>query len=197
MNTPTYAEPSYSDNAPKKRGCFGPWCLWASCGCLLLIVLGLGGMLVFGKNALEKAQRNAVPLTPVEIAKILPEGVPMYPGATVNAFLTRALNTSQGKNQFEGQFQTGDFKVSDGKWLIIQTDDSADTIADWYETKLKAKGWTRSQVNDIPDTFAFRKGKAGMAVSGAVRNKSIPLIGGNVWILSGTMTATGPSGVAR
>ena len=83
-----------------------------------------------GKTATLQGDQNKLP-------DGLPGTVPTYPGATVKSATT--ITTDKGSN-FTFAMETGD---------------DVQTVAAWYKSQLKDKGWTVSSATSVPNATIF------------------------------------------
>ena len=118
-----------SGYGPPPRG-GKPWWVWAlgGCGgCLIVLVLVVGGLSIFVRQRLKSI--NVGPITKASIEQSL--GVPTYPNAqlepTITEYTLKGLRLTMG-SLFKGV----------GAYI---TQDSPEQVATFYKKKLTASGW--------------------------------------------------------
>ncbi len=129
----------YVPPPPAARG-RSPW-LYVGLGCGLLVLLSFVGCLVAGKKIADGFSASAKqPFdAPKAVAALKTEGIPVYPGATVNEEMSKALRATF--SVFEGFPGMSSMKFNSVAFTSPGTDEE---IADWYDKKLPAAGWKAS-----------------------------------------------------
>ena len=128
-----------------------PW-VAVGLGCLGLSVLGFGGCIVLVNSVKNKVVASMKkPLSPEQAVSSL-NGLPVYPGATVDIPTTKIMRgTSETMSAMMGKA-----KMS---MVVFRVKDVApEKVGAWYDKNLAAAGWHAS-AGDAADQFASQNSK--------------------------------------
>lgn len=155
---PGFPPPGQGFGPPPRRG--RPWWVWAlfGCGGCALLAAILVAVLSFSAfNAFQSVSKQVGPVNQASIQQSLGE-VPLYPGSTLDTSTTqstlvtyRLLETNLMHRKPGSVFRAV---------AAQQTSDSADKVVKFYDQKLEAAGWKKSQTTatGFAEQRQYRKG---------------------------------------
>lgn len=147
--TPSFGQPPYAAPPPPPRGRTSPFMYCLGCmGVLTVIVIIIGIISYVG------VKKVMSPITAADVQKILPPGVPLYPG--LSAVVEEQSRTIQLPAK------GGNHKAS---VLAFHTNEPMSVIGPWYETRLKQQGWAGGVSAKDANAYEFKKGDTALSLN--------------------------------
>lgn len=152
---PGYPPPGYGPTPPPRRG--GPaWWVWVLGGCGGCLLIAIVTLVIFVRQVSSTFNQ---PVSETQIRQELGPEVPIYPGSTFDE-----LGTKVGRGMLRSIPGFGGEKGVFRGVGAYRSQDSPSKVFDYYEQKLTAEGWTKSQSNSNQQQHTYQKGREVIAI---------------------------------